>query len=176
MAVNQSSKNINVNVASSARHQRKLNRRKRANLLLAITSIIFFISWTPLNILNVIILHIKPLMVSVDRQTIQGWTHCAVNVRQRRTSWSCLGHATLLPCPQLVPIPFFTVSSTKTLERYIFFIVERIEALCFIIHPLTLQTYIRTEIPPVRVALRQMSSLYTITVTRRRMSHLPTRR
>ena len=53
-------------VTSNNQHtaQRKMNRRKRTNFILAATSIVFFVSWAPLNILNVIINTENPFKVN----------------------------------------------------------------------------------------------------------------
>ena len=42
---------------------RKMNRRKRTNCILTTISIVFFVSWAPLNILNVIINTENPFKV-----------------------------------------------------------------------------------------------------------------
>ena len=42
---------------------RKMNRRKRTNFILTTISIVFFVSWAPLNILNVIINTDNPFKV-----------------------------------------------------------------------------------------------------------------
>jgi len=49
--------------ASQPSALRKMNRRKKTNFILGTTSIVFFISWAPLNILNVIINTYNPFEV-----------------------------------------------------------------------------------------------------------------
>ena len=44
---------------------RKMNRRRRTNIILSIICIVFFVTWAPLNILNVIINTKNPFQVSV---------------------------------------------------------------------------------------------------------------
>ena len=55
-----SDKKIN---ATKPKALRKINRRKNTNRILMIISIVFFVSWAPLNILNIIINTENPFKV-----------------------------------------------------------------------------------------------------------------
>ena len=48
----------------SCRMMRKISRRKRTDILLTLISLLFFLSWAPLNVLNVVINTANPFKVT----------------------------------------------------------------------------------------------------------------
>ena len=51
------------NGVPSRRTLRKIKRRRRTDILLTVISLIFFLSWAPLNVLNVVISIVNPFKV-----------------------------------------------------------------------------------------------------------------
>ena len=47
---------------------RKINRRRRTNIILTVISSVFFVSWAPLNILNVVINTANPFEVKLTQK------------------------------------------------------------------------------------------------------------
>ena len=91
--------------SSKPRMLRQIHRRKKTNIILTLISFVFFISWAPLNILNVIINIYNPFHTEESLVTMFGICHIVgmssactnpilyglINTNFRKVSWRTFG-------------------------------------------------------------------------------------